>query len=203
MDQCAQPKAVANAVKILVTGAYATGKTTLCRLLLARAEAEGIPMAFVTEIPRRCPFALNKDQTTLTSSWLVAEQVRTEIEEGVKSGVLLCDRGIPDILSHTIVLDLTARRDQHLWEGLLAFGEKWCNTYDAILWARVDPNRQIECDGVRLGEREYQIKLERAIERVFGLLGIEPAELPQETPERVEACFRVVRDLLGSKQEVG
>ena len=200
MDQNTKPIAIACAAKVLITGAYATGKTTLCQMLMDEMSRESIPNKLVTEVPRRCPFALNRDQTPLASVWLVCEQIRSEIESSVDTAVLLCDRGLPDILSHTLVLDLSAPDNQALWQGLLALGQRWCATYDVVLWVRIDPARQIERDEIRVVDRTYQSQLERAIQDVFRLLGIHPIELPQETSDRAVACLSIIRDLLVQKE---
>jgi hypothetical protein len=177
-------KAESQAFKVLISGAFATGKSTLCRLLVKRVSDAGISAATVGEIPRRCPFALNREQTPLASAWLIGEQIRSEVEASVGTHrLLVCDRGLPDIVSHSIGLELDERNRQ-LNDVLIAIARTWSKTYDLVFWATVDPDRPIEDDGARVVDKQYQLLLEERIGSAFHSLSLHPLRLPREIEDR-------------------
>ncbi len=195
------PPALSTAKKILVSGAFATGKTTLCNRVADRLVSEGRSVTILSETPRRCPFALNKDQTPLASAWLLGEQIRSEVEVVVSEPELvICDRGIPDIVSHTTILEVAGRRDQDLKTSLLDLARSWCRTYDIVFWALLDPHEQIESDGVRVADKRYQEFLEASIEEAFRLLSLSPLILPGANAERVEAMRKSIEELIAGPE---
>jgi len=174
-------------LKILVCGAFATGKSTLCRSVASRVSAAGRDTVYLHEVSRRCPLPLNEAQTPLASAWLMGEQVRCEAYAGSQAvDLILCDRGVPDILSHTVVLRNLGEPEDELRRALVEMGRAWAATYALAFWARLDPCRDIADDGVRIQSKEYQALLEHSIEEAFRLIGMAPVELPSEDGERVD-----------------
>lgn len=182
-----RPIALSSAKKILVAGAFATGKTTLAKRLLTVLAQEGIAGALVSDVARRSPFALNRDQTPIATAWMIGEQIRSESKAMVgRRPLVVCDRGMPDFISHTIVLDMATAGDRILTESLIELARAWGRSYDAVFWAKMDPGRAIDpAGGLRIVDKVYQGQLERAIENSFALLKMNPIVLPQETDERV------------------
>ncbi|NOT00438.1 MAG: AAA family ATPase [Phycisphaerales bacterium] len=184
--------------KVLVTGAFPTGKTTLCRQLKSLLEQNEIAVALVSEVPRRCPLPLNRDQTPLASAWLIGEQIRAEAEAATigTPDVVVCDRGLPDIISHTFVL----REDNPNWAAaidlLVEMSVSWCRTYTAVWWARAAPCLPIEADGVRLADKDFQRTPESSLKLALGMLGIAHQELPSQTNARVSLIADRIRSLV-------
>jgi predicted ATPase len=175
--------------KILISGAFGTGKSTLVRLACAALRGTGIEVSALGETPRKCPYALNYDQTTLASAWLIGEQIRAEVEALISSaGVLICDRGIPDIVSHTT--SLTTEEPQAPLDVITALGSGWAKTYDLVFWAKLDPTLPIEADELRLPDKNYQAFLEAHIGRAFEALQLNPVVLPRANEERVDTVVR-------------
>jgi hypothetical protein len=179
-------------VKVLVTGAFATGKTTLSKLIKAELSGLGERVALLSEIPRRCRFALNREQTTLASAWLIGEQIRSEVEESIGDiNYLICDRGIPDILSHTTAI--IGEEPQAPFSTILAISKAWSTTYNYIYWTKSNPILPIEADGFRIVSKDYQFTLEKHLENAFALLGLVPTILPMETQDRVAFALDELR----------
>jgi GTPase SAR1 family protein len=185
------------AAKILVTGAYGTGKSTLVRHLVRELSQSGTSVARVDEVPRRCPYALNRDQTPLASAWLIGEQIRCEVEAATADvDVVICDRGMPDFISHTTPLRPQGEQDVFLIASVIDVARAWSRTYQLAFWASIDPGRPIEADGMRVVDRDYQQMLEREIVRTYGALGVRVRELPRELNDRVRFAVDAVRDIL-------
>lgn len=190
------PKAISNANKILITGAFATGKSTLCEMLEKEFRLLGLSSSLLSGVPRNSPFALNKKQTHLASSWLVGEQIRLEVFHSTKAkNILICDRGIPDIISHTIILK-TDKRDEKLFKILLKIAKEWSKTYDLIFWAKLNLKFAIPKDGIRIPKKKYQIELEDSIKKTFRLLDIDYIEMPSDTVERKKFVIEKVKKII-------
>lgn len=183
------PIARTSAYKILISGAFGTGKSTLVKLAVAALRQAGVPTSVLGETPRRCPFALNHEQTTLASAWLIGEQMRAEVEASIKAGgILICDRGIPDILSHTTPIQ--SEEPQAPLKVIEEISASWATTYDLVFWAKLDPDLPIEPDNLRLSDKEYQALLEGHIEKAFVTLGLKPVVLPRSDSDRVTVVLR-------------
>lgn len=183
-----------DAKKILISGAFATGKTVLSRLLVDKLRTSGIRARLLSEIPRRCPYALNKHQTTLASAWLIGEQIRAEVEASIGGiDILVCDRGVPDILSHTTVI--RNEEPQVPLSTIIAISKAWCSTYDLVFWVKSHPLLPVEPDDIRVPDKDYQALMEQHIAAAFSLLGLNPILLPQNTEERVKRIFAEVTSL--------
>lgn len=147
-------------LKVIVTGAFSTGKTKLLAALEAELIGAGLTVVNLPDVARECPLPLNEIQTDEASLWLLTTQISKEIvtSQGFEH-VLLCDRGVPDIFAHQ--LD-HSENDRAAWlEPIAPFAEKWISTYDIILLSRVDEAVPIAPDGLRSEDAAYRTRLDR------------------------------------------
>lgn len=179
--------AQSKASKILITGTHSTGKTTLIldvveRLRLSSAEV-------VTESARNCPFVLNTHQNLLSTTWLIASQLRAEVEAQTRPQVdlVICDRGLPDILAYHEMATGVAEP----W--LVAMAEGWMSSYDRVFVARPDPARPMSPDELRVEDAAFRANVQRIIES-----HVRKANVAYELlPYRIDERLRVVRAALG------
>ena len=139
----------------------------------------------IPDVARGCPYPINKQQTLPASLWLFAEQVKGESAAMITPAqFVLCDRGVPDILSHTLPL---FRKSPHesLNDVFIALSRAWAPTYDLIFWAKRDPSRAIRPDAVRLSDPDYQGTMEQFLEEALMLLGMRFEILPSDQNERI------------------
>ncbi len=180
--------------KLLITGAFSTGKTTLVRALAASFVGERAAPCVLDDVARSCPFPLNEDQTWEASCWLVTEQIRREIEAyaGAPS-LVICDRGIPDILSHH---KLVAPRDvlPPLDEALVALCREWVSTYEFVLVSRIDERIAISVDEVRTPDPKYRRRLQDHLIEILRELRVDFVELPFALTDRVAETRRLIKD---------
>jgi nicotinamide riboside kinase len=181
-------------LKVIVTGAFSTGKTGLVHSLAGDLIHSGLAVAYLPDVARNCPLPLNTDQTEVGTLWLLTIQIAREIEaaQGAEA-VMLCDRGVPDILAHELELTRSARGRSV--ELLGPFLKHWMSTYDLILFSRVNEAIPIAPDGLRLEDSAYRTRLDQCAERVLaGRSSVE--ELPSGWAERVaHARDAIVRSL--------
>ncbi|MFC5396837.1 ATP-binding protein [Bosea vestrisii] len=177
-------------LKVIITGAYSTGKTSLANRLQADLLLKGRSVAFVSDTARTCPLPLNKNQTDETSLWLIATQVSREIvEQAGNAELLICDRGVPDILAHNE--DMRSTSISSRVTLLKPFLADWLKTYDVILLSRVDSAIPIEPDGLRVIDPAYRENLDRLAVRVLTSIP-NVYELPFGDKERLAYAREVV-----------
>lgn len=169
--------------KILVSGTHSTGKTSFASALASAITSRaGRPrVEVIEEAARRCPFSLNRAQNYLSTSWLLAAQVKAEVSAQTRPGMqlVICDRGRPDILAyHQASENLVSR-----WmESLVA---DWLNSYDLVVVARPDLSVPMSRDPLRLDDDTFRAEVQRAIERQLDEHAVAYAPLPYRSGDRV------------------
>jgi len=190
-------------LKVLITGAFSTGKTELINDLTLQLRGEGVSVAVTPDVGRNCPMPLNSDQTVESTIWLLTTQVSCEILAlGGSAQVLLCDRGVPDVLAHHLDIAKAGRDPEEWIEALAPFLKRWLATYDLILFSQIDETIPIAVDGLRDVDEEYRSRLELLARTV---LKGEPAVevLPFGRLERSIYSSQSVRRLLARSQVRG
>jgi hypothetical protein len=181
-------------LKVIVTGAFSTGKTSLVETLSSGLVELGVSVATVPDVARDCALPLNATQTEEATLWLLSTQIAREIEAGLgPEMVMLCDRGVPDVLAHHLDLETSNGTS---WADLMKpFLGRWMTTYDLILFSRVDERIPIGSDGLRTEDAAYRTRLDRCAQRVLSALP-NTEELPSQPAQRL--CYAreaIVRSL--------
>lgn len=194
-------------MKVLVTGVYSAGKTSLVEALHLRLTKDGVDGRVRRDIGRESPLPINRSQTIQSSIWLISHAIREETRLTAEGAtVVLCDRGIPDIWSHTLGIP-TEQMDQHLREIARSIARAWTPTYDMTFRALPDPTFAIDDDGVRVTDRDYQMQLDAALTEALHELGCEPITLPSTLSDRVSAVLSEIQSYLaggvGATKRVG
>ncbi|WP_257541853.1 ATP-binding protein [Sphingobium sp. CFD-1] len=146
-------------LKVIVTGAFSTGKSSLVEALALELTDIGLAVVRIPDVARTCRLPLNEAQTDATSLWLLTTQVAREIEaQAGPELVMLCDRGVPDILAHH--RDNRPAAHGRWLEAMGAFPKKWIATYDVVLFSRIDDNKSIAADGLRSEDPAYRKRLD-------------------------------------------
>jgi hypothetical protein len=180
-------------LKILVTGAYSTGKTTFVNQLSVCLTEAGIPSVTLCDSSREITLPLNKEQGMITTLWLLAWQIskeKTALNLSPKGTVLICDRGIPDILAHNFD---SGDRGTGLTDGnALETAQDWCSTYDLSFFSVVDAAIAVAEDGVRVTDASYRLKLQEFGRLTSSYLGF-CTDLPVDLTERVNLAKKEIK----------
>jgi nicotinamide riboside kinase len=178
-------------MKVLVTGAYSTGKSTLVIAVSDSLREAGRSVEVLPDVARDCPVALNGEQTEVATLWLLNTQIAREIEAAQRDcEIILCDRGIPDIRAH--FEDVATRTEGDLVPHMAPFLNAWMALYDLILVSRLDPSCPIEADGLRVTDPAYRARLDRyAAEGLEGYHNV--IELPLGLEKRLDYALEAIR----------
>lgn len=87
-------------MKIAIIGTHSTGKTTLCKLLLAELQMRGYKAKLLPEFARKCPFPINEETTLEAQAWIQEEQIKQEALLHKEKEIMICDRASIDNLAY-------------------------------------------------------------------------------------------------------
>jgi predicted ATPase len=182
-------------LKILLTGAYSTGKTTLAAALVQAVAELGIKASIRPDPARDCPLPLNTDQSFDASHWMVGSVLAGDaLFSRGGSAVLICDRGLPDILSHTygIAADVQDQASAFGVNPLTRLCADWLRTYDFVFRTKIDLEMPIVEDGLRVADRNYQLQMDSMLTRALGSTGAAYSWLPPTLPDRVNMIMGAI-----------
>lgn len=148
-------------IKILVTGVFASGKTTFIHLLKKELENNKKKVSFFNEVARECPFKLNHDQNITSTSWLVMRQIENEMTK-FDSGYdfIIYDRGIPDIVAHAQLSEKKNDNYELFLNQLERLGQESLKHFDLVLLSKRSDSMEIVTDSIRINDSAYQRELE-------------------------------------------
>lgn len=181
-------------MKVLITGVFSTGKTTLWNELRRRLERQTMTVSALPDVARQCPFVLNENQEESASIWMVCTQIANELgAQGQNPKYLLCDRGVPDIAAHQ--LHSWAKYRQAARPEVETLLRAWTSSYDLILQSDIDPELPIEADSIRSTDEMYRLELNHLHAKF-----LETAEnvhvLPHALKDRIECVSRLLGEEL-------
>nr|WP_298095479.1 AAA family ATPase [uncultured Shinella sp.] len=176
--------------KILITGVFGTGKTTLVNQIAEWGNKRDFKVKIGLEVARTSPFALNREQTDHGTAWLLLRQLLTESEITLGDPrVFVGDRGIIDILAHLMETEARLAKKSSLVaiyrEAMIAS----VRSYDLIF--RTHPGKLYlpEDDGVRSGSLAYQIQMEEFHDRAINELDVACVPLPDGLEQRMDVII--------------
>ena len=173
--------------KILVTGTFSTGKTTLCKRLDNHLRSKGIKSIVIPEAsPRSCPLPINDKQTILGSLWLALKQIENEMSSPKSKEVVIFDKGLPDIVSHTYDIKMTTSDDKQLFSQLIKVAIENIKSYDAIYMTHCSESKEIAIDGVRLNDKAYQKRIQKNLHKFMEGAGVRYTILPFDLHSQID-----------------
>ena len=159
-------------------GAHGTGKSTYARGLIAQLTSHHPNLLrkhilTISEVARRCPYAVNQTTSEAAQLWIFHQQMVEEIEAIAHSQVIICDRTILDSLAYAEHAGLSDVVDACMPMALM-----WLEKYTHILWFRPVPGRLV-ADGFRDTDPHFQKAIDRIFEAWVQAYHIPVQEVPQ------------------------
>lgn len=155
-------------IKLAVSGAHGTGKTTVLSAFRDALLEEGIKAQLVPEVPRIvCEAAGDKEffrrenNSVERQFTLLMGQPVYESSLAAEHDVILCDRTIIDHLAYTQYLFGDSLREQGLDQVVLSLVGRHMQTYDLVFY--VPPEIDPVDDGTREGDRAFQLAIDEEI----------------------------------------
>ncbi|MCW0507853.1 ATP-binding protein [Aeromonas piscicola] len=179
--------------KILITGVFASGKTSLIELLKSTLQNAGKKVAVISEVARKCPLDLNQKQNFMSTSWLAMAQIINEMTpQSEHFDFIIYDRGLPDIIAHTQYILGGEQDELHLFEKLKELGEVSINNFHHIFLAMSSSKFKIQADGLRVDDVNYQKRLEEIHIDYLVKINSNYISLEEENGERLNQIMKII-----------
>jgi predicted ATPase len=135
-------------MKIGITGAHGTGKTTLMNAFVKRHPE----FKRITEVARDCPFPINEGTTDKAQRWILHEMINREL--GAYPNDMITDRTTLDSWAYTkrATMKGTIKEETSMEIGRIAM--PWMLTYDYVFYVPIE--FELKQDGVRSVDRLFQ-----------------------------------------------
>lgn len=185
--------------KISLIGTHGVGKTVLTFTIAGRLRASGIDCDVAYENSRKSPFPINEATTLEGQLWILAAQWKEELEAGLRTELLICDRAVLDNYAY-LVRACGKQEWLHAWIG------KWLSTYEALFLVPVAGGR-ITKDTQRSTARGFQREIQEIIEGLVGEFGVgeKVVRLPVERAGHMSTMMNSLRErglVAGSQREL-
>jgi predicted ATPase len=101
------------------------------------------------------------------------------------NGIVICDRGVPDILAHMRTAMAAEATGDRLASVVSNICFQWTKTYDMIFMTQPVPDRPIRRDGFRRWGKVKQIETHKALLSIMKSLMVVAILLPSADDERL------------------
>jgi predicted ATPase len=176
-------------MKLALTGAHGTGKTTLSRFLGEKTFA-GHRVAYCREVPRVIieqarddEFFRRTNNSPLRQSLIFLYQLIEEVKQAENVEFLICDRTLVDHLAYSAVL-FPAETSTVEYRVMLEAVRAWISEYDAIFKLPIE--FPAEDDGVREADAKFQGEIDKKIDELYLSFGIAPLVVRGSVEQRAE-----------------
>jgi predicted ATPase len=106
--------------------------------------------------------------------------------DNITNEIVICDRSLPDILSHTKFIFTETKEDDLLKRIMEQVTYVWLSSFDYIFYAQLSEELQIESDDIREVDRNFQEKLQSCHQEILKKSECRFHYLPTSIPDRVE-----------------
>lgn len=154
-------------MKIAVVGVHGSGKSTKVFQLAEKYKKifRNKTIHIIQENVINCPFEFNEKTTYESQMWIIADQIKAELEAQKKYDFIICDRSVFDPIAYSYVCGLPDVSNI-LYEFLKHYG----NTYDKIYLMNGSKNNYIFEDGLRTTNEEFRKKVDLKFFDIFSKL---------------------------------
>lgn len=178
-------------LKIGLMGTHGIGKTTLLYSLAGYLKNRGYNVAFVEEMSRKCPFAINEATSFEAQFWIQLSQIREEIEKS-KEDIILTDRTVLDNFAYLL---RKARVDGGVPEGKLEMmrniAKFWVKSYDYVFFIQPIEMEDLS-DGVRATDEKFRNEIHKLIGDLIEEAGVKVHHVDGSTGERIDRIIEVI-----------
>ena len=182
-------------IKIAISGAHSTGKTTYLNKLTELLNSTEIKYKTVGDLAITCPLPILKKHTIESTLWIAARGILEEIEAENDAAVVLVDRPILDCWAYFNFVCKGRYSDNNpKLKTLIGMIENWLPTYDLILQTVINNDIPIEDDKGRDLNPAYRKQIGDEMVRGAKRFRIEPKYLEYENrEEKVQSVFNFIR----------
>jgi len=158
-------------MKIALIGTHGIGKTTLAYGITNYLKKSSKSASMLHEGTWNCPFEINKKTTFESQLWLLATQIKKELELERKFDYVVCDRSIIDNFIYTLN-SVEYKKAKNYEDFILDYSKSYSFLFKLPLKAEF----LIE-DGIRDTDKTFQKKIDDMLEDYLAQRNIEHIKL--------------------------
>lgn len=179
-------------MKIGITGTHSTGKTTLLHALRSEPVFEGFEVCDeVTRWVKSLGVSINEAGSDLSQELVMMKHVyNLHMYDD-----MLTDRTVLDGLVYTRALHLSKRISDRTMKRVHDVFEKCIGEYDFLFY--IAPEFDIEDDGTRSTDKEWQIAVEQIFEDTIDHFQIPIIKIKGSVRQRIEQVLKHINKSLG------
>lgn len=177
-------------MKIAVTGAMGTGKTTIAKQLNIKFP-QLVMIHEVARMAHQAGYMLDEKAPIDAQVWILSKQL--ELENSFDGASFITDRCLIDLIAYIRVL-YSGREDAGLLSRFTQMLLTQPKRYDIVFYTPIEFD--IEGDGVRSTNRQLQERIDTAILNLFNELNIEFFELRGSPYDRYTEAKRIIRSVV-------
>lgn len=154
-------------MKIAYTGTHGCGKTTeTFRNAFEFKLSSKKSVNVLAEVARYSPFPINQKATPESCLWIFYSQLTKELEESLKSDILICDRSVIDSIAYGKVLGY-----ENIVSMLIPIAKYHLLTYDKLYFLLSEKHDFLINDGVRDLDLNFRKRVEDELLSLYKELG--------------------------------
>ncbi len=188
-----------NSIKIAISGAHSTGKTTFINGVSKLLNNKNIDLKIVGDLAINCPLPILKQHTIESTLWIASEGIIKEIESEHKARVILVDRPILDCWAYfNVVCKGKYEGTDPKLKTLTQMIKNWLPTYDLIYQTVINEDIPIEDNKGRDLNPKYRSQIGNELIEASKLFGIKPKELRYQNREQeIQMLFeKILKSLI-------
>ena len=173
--------------KISLIGTHGVGKTVLTFSIASRLRSMGLDCDVAYENSRKSPFPINEATTLEGQLWILAAQWKEELEAGLRTKLIICDRSVLDNYAYLV----RACGRQEWLHGWIA---RWMESYDVLFHVPMQRGR-IAGDRARATSKSFQKRIQEIIDELVREFGAEKkiVRLPEPRAGQMGAIMNELR----------
>ena len=186
-------------LKIAVSGAHSTGKTTFLNGLKKSIQSLGFQCSMVSDLASRCPLPILREHTIESTLWIVSTGIAEEIEAAYKANIVLVDRSLLDAWAYLMAIfsEPPEAKLSPKFKTLESTICNWLPTYTIIYQTQIDTTLPIQDNKGRDLDPDYRIKIERQMNLAFQNFNVQSRILSRDTSHEMELLTNYVRECFG------
>jgi len=184
-------------VKLALSGAHGTGKTTLINAVYDELQSTR-KIEVCREVPRVIgevvgdkEYFRRGNNSELRQSTIFLYQVMEDFFVQSRAEILLSDRTMVDHLAYTEILfpEFAGTSEYSVLSGAV---QRWLSTYDHVI--KVPIEFQVEDDGTREADLGFQREIDTKIDELYAGFGISPLLVTGTVSDRTSQVLAVIAD---------
>jgi hypothetical protein len=166
-----------SAIKIGLSGAHSTGKTTFLNeleIILKKNKYSVFRVDEIAVLAKNKGFSILREHDWESTFWIVVQGISAELEAARKADVVLVDRAVPDALGYLRAALITRNTTLPKWQVdiLEPLIKNYSITYNFLIKTKIDVTIPIENDNRRDTDPIFRNLVDNKIDEVFSELSI-------------------------------